>query len=127
MEAGDVILESDAKIATHYIQSGEFYNKPLKVGSGSWFQTRCRVLGAKSIGTASRILPGSMVMPNEEIQDSLIWGGVPATPLSSAVGADDECHVQKQLSRILTKSLSNWESIQPWQTVDYSELNGYSG
>lgn len=127
MEAGDVILESDAKIATHYIQSGEFYNKPLKVGSGSWFQTRCRVLGAKSVGAASRILPGSMVMPNEEIQDSLIWGGVPATPLSSAVGADDESDVQKQLSRILTKSLSNWESIQPWQTVDYSELNGHSG
>lgn len=126
MEAGHIILENDAKIATHYIQSGEFYNKPLKVGSGSWFQTRCRVLGAKSIGTSARILPGSMVMPNEEIQDSLIWGGVPATPLSSAVTEDDEGGLQKQLSRILTKSLSTWESIQPWQTVDYSQLNGHT-
>lgn len=30
MEAGDIVMENDAKIATHYIQSGEFYNKPLR-------------------------------------------------------------------------------------------------
>lgn len=119
LEAGDIIMESDAKIATHYIQSGEFFNKPLNVGSGAWFQTRCRVLGANMIGENARILPGTMVMPNEEIQQNMIWGGVPASPLSSTVSGDDEKGIEEKLSNTV-KSFKRCDTLQAWYTMEYA-------
>jgi carbonic anhydrase/acetyltransferase-like protein (isoleucine patch superfamily)/acyl carrier protein len=72
------VLETGAVISTHYVQSGRVYYNNVAVGDDSWVQNRTRVLAANSVGSYARILPASMVLPNEDIPADSIWAGVPA-------------------------------------------------
>jgi hypothetical protein len=40
-------------------------------------QARTRTLAAPAFGEHSRVLPASMVLPNEEVPAMTIWGGIP--------------------------------------------------
>lgn len=48
-----------------------------------WVQARTRTLAAPAFGDHSRILPASMILPNEEVPAATVWGGIPG---ESSVG-----------------------------------------
>lgn len=48
-----------------------------RAGDGAWVQLLTRCLAVPVLGSKARILPASMVMPNDEIQEESVWGGVP--------------------------------------------------
>jgi hypothetical protein len=48
-------------------------------------QARTRTLAAPVFGDHSRVLPASMVLPNEEVPAMTIWGGIPGVGSPRAV------------------------------------------
>ena len=66
-----------------------------RVGRNAWVQARTRVLAAPVLGDQSRVLPASMVLPNEEVGARTIWGGVPANP----VGRVEELDLERAIQR----------------------------
>lgn len=42
-----------------------------------WVQSRTRTLAAPAFGSHARVLPASMVLPNEEAPAMTVWGGIP--------------------------------------------------
>jgi hypothetical protein len=111
------VLETGAVISTHYVQSGRVFYKHVGVGDYSWVQNRTRVLAAHSVGAHARILPASMVLPNEDVPSSSIWAGVPA----QTVGQRKEYKKLPDQGVLQGKSLIRREgntTFRRWNVID---------
>ncbi|KAI3432787.1 hypothetical protein D9Q98_010372 [Chlorella vulgaris] len=77
-----LVIEPGAVMSTHYIQSGRLFYVPVTTEEYVWVQARTRTLAAPAFGDHSRILPASMILPNEEVPAATVWGGIPANPVA---------------------------------------------
>lgn len=47
--------------------------------------THCRLLRPKAVGAGARVLPATTSLPNDELPQLAVWGGIPASVLGTVV------------------------------------------
>jgi hypothetical protein len=82
---GNVCIGRSSKVTTHYVKGGRLFFENVPVEDGAWVQESTRVLVAGRIGRQSRILPGTVTLPGEQIMAKQIWGGIPGAPVGTVL------------------------------------------
>lgn len=85
-----VTIGGSATIIAHYGQAGYLVISPVHIGKGAVIGLKATIMGGVTIGKKAKILANSFVMPNTEIPDGEVWGGVPAVCIRKAKPQDEK-------------------------------------
>jgi len=53
----------------------------FSIGKDCWIQLSSRIMPATVMKRESRVLPGTLVLPGDTIEEGMVWGGLPAEPI----------------------------------------------
>lgn len=103
--AGSVV-EFGAMLDGHYLEFQRFIYHKTRLGERAWVQEGARLMPATVMKNDSRILPGSMVLPGDVLEERMVWSGMPAEPLSRRPDPKDANTGRRRLLRAARLSSS---------------------
>jgi amino acid adenylation domain-containing protein len=95
------VVESGASIDGHYMEYQKFIYHKVAIGDNCWIQEGARIMPFTEMKDSSRVMPGSMVLPGDTLDENSIWCGIPAEPIGKR---QESAKKNRKSSRILTRS-----------------------
>ena len=95
------VVESGASIDGHYMEYQKFIYHKVAIGENCWIQEGARVMPFTQMKNSSRVMPASMVLPGDTLDEGSIWCGIPAEPIGKR---QDSGKVKNKNNRILKRS-----------------------
>ena len=114
------VVEAGAQVDGHYLEFLKFIYHSVKIGEGCWVQEGARLMPSTEMKEGSRVLPASMVLPGDTLEERMVWGGLPAEPIieRQLEGGEEARRKLLRSSRISRKST---------REIDTKGINGYLG
>lgn len=95
------VVESGATIDGHYMEYQKFIYHKVEIGENCWIQEGARIMPFTQMKDSSRVMPGSMVLPGDTLDENSIWCGIPAEPIGKRQNSNKSSN---KSNRILLRS-----------------------